>query len=112
MPRQKQNYQKKLIAADPIVWLSLRHMADRLGCSVNDLARLAMMQLLIRHWDPMTLSLFPNEFQLQQLLDAIHEYNKDIQSIDHLRNYIIHKLNGILDIIQSKAEQKSNKYQI
>ena len=112
MPRQKQNYQKKLVAADPIVWLSLRHMAQRLGCSVNDLCRVALMQMIIRHWDPVTISMFPDEYQLQQLMNAIHEYNQDINSIDHLRNYIIHKLNTILDTIQTKANDKPNKYQI
>jgi len=59
-----------------------------------------------------TISMFPDEYQMSQLLSAIHEYNKDIQSIDHIRHYIIAKLNSILDTIQSKAEAKSNKYQI
>jgi len=112
MPRKKLNLQKKLIAADPIVWLSLKHMSQRLGCSVNDLCRVALMQMIVRHWDPVTISMFPNEYQMQQLLDAIHNYNQDIQSIDHLRHYIIAKLNNILDTIQTKANDKPNKYQI
>jgi len=112
MPRKKLNLQKKLIAADPIVWLSLRHMADQLKCSVNDLCRVALMQMIVRHWDPITISMFPDEHRLQQLLTAAREHNQDIQSIDHLRHYVIHKLNSLLDTIQTKAEAKSDKYQI
>ena len=109
MPRKKLNLQKKLIAADPIVWLSLRHMADQLKCSVNDLCRLAMMQLIIRHWDPITISMFPDEHRLQQLLTSAREYNTEIQSIDHLRLHIIHKINDLLDTLQSKTENRSEK---
>ena len=109
MPRKRLNLQKKLVAADPVVWLSLRHMADRLGCSVNDLCRVALMQLIVRHWDPITISMFPDEHRIQQLLTSIHEHNPEIKSIDHLRTYIIHKLNNLLDTLQSKTENRTEK---